>query len=129
MECNYLVHLPDFFFASLINLKELDLILNQRIALNKNHFNGLENLNSLKLCGLVLNDDLETLVNLKELEIRHVQLNKFSLNELDKLERLKLIYFKFTKQKLKFQGNFFQNFKNIKIFRYLQLGTTAGTIH
>ena len=126
VECNYLVHLPDFLFTSLINLKELELILNQRIALNKNHFNGLENLNSLKLCGLVLNDDLETLANLKELEIRHVQLNKFSLNELDKLEKLKLIYFKFTMQKLKFQGNFFQNLRNLKYLEICYLEQPLG---
>ena len=115
LELRSLKNLPEFSFTSLTKLKELSLALDET-KLNKNHFKGLQNLEALRLTGIELDEDLDCFSNLKDLKLKRVKLNKFTLHGLETLEIFNLDCFKFTLEKpyLKFQRSFFQNLKNLK---------------
>ena len=121
--------LPEFLFKDLTKLKSLVLIKIDN--LNSNHFEGLEHLQTLILNGhrnkkVVLNQCLDSMVNLKHLELERVVLNQFSLLPFDKVEKLKLndylIKLKGPYRVLNLSNNndkrFFRNLKNLK---YLEL--------
>ena len=65
LECRHLLNLPEGLFLGLNNLKILNLTLDSNAKLKRDHFNGLENLESLKLSGPILDENFDSLINLK----------------------------------------------------------------
>ena len=114
LDCELLEDLPQVLFSGLTQLKALDLQLNGKAILNKNHFIELGSLKTLKLSHVVLEGDLEILVNLKELELKNVEFDNFSFNGLENLETLKLKDLKASLKWLKFGPTFFKNLKKLK---------------
>ena len=129
IEFYLLTRLPKSIFAGLEKLVELELFLNSNVKLNKSHFIGLQNLQILKVhkcekemssSKIVFEEDFDLLVNLKDLQLDNVKLNKFSSNGLISVEKLYLVnlQFSFTRQIPKFYEYFFRNFKKLK---YLEI--------
>ena len=129
----FMPKLQVLLFKDMTKLVELKLELFEVEELNKNHFVGLEKLQTLKLNGdkysnkkVVLNQCLDSLVNLKYLELEKVVLNQFSLLPFEKVETLKLndylIKLKGPYRVVNLSNNndkrFFRNLKNLK---YLEL--------
>ena len=125
LECGLVQKFPEFLFKEMKNLKTLSLVLKAVASLNPNHLNGLENLQRIKLSAgnrkgylekMAVNDCFSSLAELKELELRKVILNQFSLSSLTKLDKLKLRSFRFKRPFSKRWNKFSQKFKNPQIF-------------
>ena len=104
--------ISEYAFKKLKNLKELSLIGNHKLVLNKNHFCGLENLEKLVYQGK-LNEDLESLTNLRDLTLKSFVFDGFTFKGLEKLEKLSLIDIDLTPRTDK---NLFKKLLNLKSF-------------
>ena len=113
------VDLPEFIFKNCQVLVELKLENFDLHLLNKNHFYGLENLETLHLSALHLSDrfdeEIYNLPKLKKLYLRNLEFGKFSLKGFDNLESLFLHDVKFTS---KTSNTLFKNLKCLKEFHY-----------
>ena len=113
-------NLSENLFVNLNKLKDLKLVLNNNLKLNTNHFNGLKNLDSLNIFGAIIDEDLDSLVNLTKLQLSNVQLDNFSLQNLDNLNSIDFDFMQ-EKRSIKFKEKFFINLKNLKkleIFKF-----------
>ena len=116
-----MVQLPELSFTKLNKVKEMTLLLHPRAKLNKKHFKGLENLETLRHFNLELDEELDTLAKLKELHIQQVKLNKFSFNRIESIEKLTLINLSLNIPGIKSQFHF-KNLKKLKDLEIFLLG-------
>ena len=122
--------IPEFFLQNLKNLKELKIELNKSdslatrdhyhgvhhlLLLNKNHFQGLDNLDTLSLrCNLT--EDLDNLPNLKHLSLCDTIFDAFTFKGLEKLEKLILCGVKMNPN---FAKGSFEKLQNLKHLQYV----------
>ena len=121
--------LPESLFAHLTKLKSLELVL--CCDLNKNHFNGLVNLQSLNINSATLNEELDIFVNLKELTLYCVTMKQFSFEGLETLEYLKLVELRLMLDSplFKFKQNAFKDLTKLKILKVLYFKQPLETLN
>ena len=122
-------NLPECLFTDLTKLKDLSLGL-KGAKLNKNHFTGLDNLETLDLWNVELDDDLDCLVNLKKLKLEKVKSNKFTLKGLKHIKEFKLVDFKFNMEEpfISYLWYFLQNLKILKSLEIAEFNPSAYNI-
>ena len=114
LSCETLKNLPEFLFKNLKNLKELNLFNCKSLKLKQNHFKGLENLEILNYGGQLL-ANIDLFEGLKELRLKSMKFNEFSINGLKTLNTLSLTDIQLN---AKTSQDLFKDLKNLKDFRF-----------